>query len=132
MHTISAGPQAVIDTFATIPEIWADEAFGIQALFDSGENFAIFGRITCRSRSLDQANTSPFLIWFKVNWEGKITNMQSMEDTLGTTDTSKKNGKKRYVVFEEQVEVEVWRPSAPYSCPLMDSNFPLELMFTNI
>lgn len=33
--------------------------------------------------------------------------MQFMEDTLGSTDSFKKGGQKKYVVFEENVEIEV-------------------------
>lgn len=88
-------------------EIWAQEAFEIQALFGSGENVALFGKFTYRSRTLGQVNTSPFSIWCKVNGEGKVTYMQFMEDTLGTTDTFKKSGKKEYLVFHKNGEFEV-------------------------
>lgn len=103
---VPAGPQAIIDTFATVNAIWANEAFEIQALFGSGENVAVFGSFTYRSRTLGQASTSPFSIWCKIVG-GKVTYMQFMEDTLGTTDTFKKGGKKQYVVFEEKGEIEV-------------------------
>ena len=33
--------------------------------------------------------------------------MQFMEDTLGSTDSFRKGGKKQYVVFEENGEIEV-------------------------
>lgn len=102
----TAGPQAIIDTFATVHKIWANEAFDIQSLFSSGENVAVFGSFTYRSRSLGQACTSPFSIWCKVN-AGKVTYMQFMEDTLASTDTFKKSGKKTYVVFEEEGEIDV-------------------------
>jgi len=102
----TAGPQAIIDTFATVNKIWANEAFEIQSLFGSADNVAVFGKFTYRSRTLGQASTSPFSIWCKVNG-GKVTYMQFMEDTLGTTDSFKKDGKKQYVVFEEKGEIEV-------------------------
>lgn len=87
--------------------IWESEAFEIQALFGSGENVAVFGSFTYRSRTLGQANTSPFSIWCKVNGNGKVAYMQFMEDTLGTTDTFKKGGKKQYRVFEEEGDFEI-------------------------
>ena len=105
-YAASAGPQAIIDTFATVNHIWANEAFDIQALFGSGENVAVFGRFTYRSRTLGQATTSPFSIWCRVNG-GKVTYMQFMEDTLGSTDSFKTSGTKKYVVFEEKGEIEV-------------------------
>lgn len=102
-----AGPQAIIDTFATVDRIWAKEGFEIQSLFGVGEDVAVFGSFTYRSRSLGQVSVSPFSIWCKVNEEKKITYMQFMEDTLGSTDSFKKGGQKQYVVFEEKGEIEV-------------------------
>lgn len=107
LTTVPAGPQAIIDTFATVNRIWANEAFEIQTLFGAGEDVAVFGSFTYRSRSLGQVSVSPFSIWCKVNEDGKVTYMQFMEDTLGSTDSFKKGGQKKYVVFEENVEIEV-------------------------
>ncbi|KAL8723309.1 MAG: hypothetical protein Q9225_000361 [Loekoesia sp. 1 TL-2023] len=100
------GPQAIYDTFATVNEIWANENFEILSIFGSGEDVAVFGRFTYRSRTLGQASTSPFSIWAKVK-EGKVTYMQFMEDTLDTTATFKVGGKSTYKVFEGQEEFEV-------------------------
>ena len=101
------GPQAIIDTFTTVNTIWANEAFTVEALFGSGENVAVFGSFTYRSRTLGKACTSPFSIWCKVSEDGKVTYMQFMEDTLGSTDTFKKDGVGRYVVFPEKGEFEL-------------------------
>ena len=102
-----SGPQAIIDTFTTVNTIWANEAFEVQALFGSGENVAVFGSFTYRSNTLGKACTSPFSIWCKVNGEGKVTYMQFMEDTLGSTDTFKKEGVSKYIVFPEKGEFEL-------------------------
>lgn len=107
LTSVPAGPQAIIDTFATVNRIWANEAFEIQTLFGAGEDVAVFGKFTYRSRSLGQVSISPFSIWCKVNGDGKVTYMQFMEDTLGSTDSFKKGGLKQYVVFEEKGEIEV-------------------------
>ena len=104
---VPAGPQAIIDTFATVNRIWANEAFEVQTLFGAGEDVAVFGKFTYRSRSLGKVSVSPFSIWCKVNEESKVTYMQFMEDTLGSTDRFKKGGQKQYVVFEENGEIEV-------------------------
>ncbi|KAL6720104.1 hypothetical protein ACLMJK_002025 [Lecanora helva] len=101
-----AGPQAIIDTFATVNTIWANEAFEVQALFGSGENVAVFGSFTYRSRALGKASTSPFSIWCKVH-EGRVTYMQFMEDTLGTTDSFRQSGKKQYIVFKDKGTIDV-------------------------
>ena len=101
------GPLAIFNTFATVHKIWSQEAFEILSLFGSGgEDVAVFGRFTYRSRTLGKASTSPFSIWAKVV-EGKVTYMQFMEDTLDTTSTFKVGGMGRYQVFEGQEEFEV-------------------------
>lgn len=102
-----SGPQAIIDTFTTVNENWATEAFEVQSLFGSGENVAVFGSFTYRSRTLGKACTSPFSIWCRVNGEGMVSYMQFMEDTLGSTDTFRKEGGRRYEVVEGEGEVEV-------------------------
>lgn len=101
------GPQAIIETFATVNTIWANEAFEVQALFGGGKNVAVFGKFTYRSRTLGKANTSMFSIWCKVNGEMKVTHMTFMEDTYSTTNTFTTKGKKSYKVFEAQREFEV-------------------------
>lgn len=60
-----SGPQAIIDTFTTVNTIWANEAFEVQAPCGSGEDVAVFGKITYRSKTLGKACTSPFSIWCK-------------------------------------------------------------------
>ena len=102
-----SGPQAIIDTFTTVNTIWANEAFEVQALFGSGEDVAVFGKFTYRSRTLGKACTSPFSIWCKVDGNGKVSYMQFMEDTLGSTDTFKKEGMSKYLVLLEDGEFEL-------------------------
>ena len=57
--------------FASVNRIWANETFEIQTLFGVGEDVAVFGSFTYRSRSLGQVSVSPFPIWCKVNEDGK-------------------------------------------------------------
>ena len=102
----NGGPQAIFDTFATVNKIWANESFEILSIFGAGEDVAVFGRFTYRSRTLGKTSTSPFSIWAKVV-EGKVIYMQFMEDTLDTTATFKVGGSGRYKVFEGQDEFEV-------------------------
>ena len=105
-HT-HAGPRAIYETFQTVNTIWENEDMETQAIFSSGEDVALFGSFTYRSRTLGKACTSPFAVWAKVNAEGLVTYMQFMEDTLGSTDTFLVGGKKTYKVFEEQGEFSV-------------------------
>ena len=102
-----SGPQAIIDTFTTVNTIWANEAFEVQALFGSGEDVAVFGKFTYRSKTLGKVCTSPFSIWCKVDGNGKVSYMQFMEDTLGSTDTFKKEGVSKYLVLPENGEFEL-------------------------
>ncbi|KAL9105248.1 MAG: hypothetical protein Q9227_009549 [Pyrenula ochraceoflavens] len=49
-HT-AEGPSAILYTFTKVNEQWATESFEIQTLFgDGGENVAVFGKFTYRSR----------------------------------------------------------------------------------
>ncbi|KAL8771681.1 MAG: hypothetical protein Q9209_002872 [Squamulea sp. 1 TL-2023] len=102
----NSGPRAIFDTFATVNKIWSQEHFEILSIFGSGEDVAVFGRFTYRSRTLGKESTSPFSIWAKVV-EGKVTYMQFMEDTWDTTATFKTGGKSTYKVFQDQEEFEV-------------------------
>ena len=86
------GPTAVLGVFAFVNKIWAIEAFEIKTSFASGENVAVFGSMTYRSKTLGKSFTSPFSIWATVV-QGKITYMQFLEDTLLSTTSFKEGGK---------------------------------------
>jgi uncharacterized protein len=94
------GPAAVSYTFETVARIWANEDFQIQSIFGSGEDVAVFGKFTYRSRTLGKAYTSPFCVWCKVDVEGdgRVKYMQFMEDTFGTGATFQTSGEKTYWV----------------------------------
>ncbi|MGJ3256471.1 MAG: nuclear transport factor 2 family protein [Alcanivorax sp.] len=86
------GPSGFTDTFKGVEEHWIRDEFTPQAAFDDGENVAIFGSFTLRSRTQDKACQSPFAIFAKVNSNGKVTYFQYMEDTFGTADTFRTGG----------------------------------------
>lgn len=86
------GQNGFTDTFKGVDEHWIRDEFTPQAAFDDGENVAIFGSFTLRSRTLDKACQSPFAIFAKVNNRGKVTYFQYMEDTFGTADTFRTGG----------------------------------------
>jgi uncharacterized protein len=75
------GPQAIISTFANVDKIWVNEEFRIESLFGEGNDVAVFGRFTYRSRSLGKVYTSPFSIHCKVE-SGRLVYMLFMEDTV--------------------------------------------------
>lgn len=85
------GPDAVSGVFGFVNKIWDNEDLKITASFGSGENVAIFGSMTYRSRTLGKVFTSPFSIWATVV-DGKVTYMQFLEDTLQSTASFKVDG----------------------------------------
>ena len=105
-HT-KEGPQAIIQTFADVGKSWTTEAFEIQTLFGEGENVAVFGSFTYRSKVLGKVYTSPMAIWCVVRDE-QVTYMRFMEDTLGTAGTFRRNsGKSTYVSIPDRGDVVV-------------------------
>ena len=85
------GPEAIVKTFIDVGRYWNTEAFAIEALFSSGENVAVFGRFTYRSRALGKGVTSPFAIFAKVVG-GRCSYMQFMEDTFATAASFRSGG----------------------------------------
>ena len=102
----SQGPQAVLSTYTTVAERWESQAFAIETIFGAGENVAVFGRFTYRSRTLGKAVTSPFSILAKVE-HGQVTYMQFMEDTFGTAATFRSGGSWQFQSDPAGGEVEV-------------------------
>jgi hypothetical protein len=118
------GPDAVINTFATVAKIWANEEFTVDTIFSGpngaangplvGSGFeasskaqgglvdvAVFGSFTYRSRTLGKACRSPYSVWCKVDEaKGQVVYMQFMEDTFGTTDTFKVGGSGSYGTYK--------------------------------
>jgi uncharacterized protein len=117
------GPDAVINTFATVAKIWANEEFTVDAIFSgpngavngpfAGSGFvpsaaepgvvdvAVFGSFTYRSRTLGKACRSPYNVWCKVDeGKGQVVYMQFMEDTFGSTDTFKVGGSGSYGTYK--------------------------------
>ena len=86
------GPEAVLDTYTRVGRYWRSEAFDIEQLFGQGEDVAVFGRFTYRSRTLGKTVTSPFAIRARVV-DGRISFMQFMEDTFATAATFRVGGK---------------------------------------
>lgn len=102
----SKGPQAVVDTFLGVGAYWTKEDFQVQSMFGAGENVAVFGSFTYRSNTLGKSITSPFSIFAKVN-DGKVSYMQFMEDTFGTTSTFRNGGVSTFRSNPDGSEVEI-------------------------
>lgn len=126
---VAEGPQAILDTFATVDAIWDRTEFTVDTLF-SGKNHieegvavfghsgfaetdptkeerarlvdvSLFGSFTLKSRTTGKILRSPYCVWCKVNTETeKVVYMQYMEDTLGTTSVLKsEEGYGKFNVF---------------------------------
>ena len=87
----STGPDAFVSTFIRVAQFWAIEDFAVTALFGAGEDIAVFGAFTYRSKSLGKAVRSPFSIHAKVR-DAKIVYFQFMEDTFATARTFRSAG----------------------------------------
>ena len=74
-----------------VDRYWEKLSFETEALFDSGDNAAMFGRFTYRSRVLLQLVTTPFAVFAKV-CEGRCVYLQFMEDTFATSASFRGGG----------------------------------------
>lgn len=100
------GPEAILSTYTRVGEFWENEAFAVETIFGDGENVAVFGRFTYRSKTLGKSITSPFSILAKVN-DSKVTYMQFMEDTFGTASTFRSGGTWKFRSNPAGGEIEV-------------------------
>ena len=100
------GPAAVLKTFVDVNSYWTVVDFKPQQVLGDGENVAIFGSFTLKSKKLGKQFTSPFSVLATVK-NGKITYMQYMEDTLGTASTFRSGGIWKFQSDPRGDEVEI-------------------------
>ena len=100
------GRAGVLSTFQGVQSFWNIDDFTINDIFSSGENVAVFGSFTVRSRNLDKVFVSPFSVHAKVK-NGKVTYMQYMEDTFGTGATFRSHGVWTFAGDPDGTEVQV-------------------------
>ena len=100
------GPEAILGTYTRVAEFWESEAFDVETIFGDGENVAVFGRFTYRSKTLGKSITSPFSIFAKVS-NGQVIYMQFMEDTFGTAATFRSGGVWKFQADPQRGEIEV-------------------------
>jgi uncharacterized protein len=80
------GPEEIVAVLKGVGEAWETKAFEVRDVIEQGNNVAMFGSFTYRSRSSGKEIKSPFSILAKVK-DGKIAYLQFMEDTFGTSGT---------------------------------------------
>jgi uncharacterized protein len=85
------GPTAVLKTFVDVNTYWTVVDFESQQVLGDGDNVAVFGSFTLRSKKLGKQFISPFSVLATIN-DGKVIYMQYMEDTFGTASTFRTGG----------------------------------------
>lgn len=87
----STGPAGFSTTFERVAKYWKIEDFKITDMFGAGENVAVFGTFTYRSKAVGTSFSSPFSIHAKVK-NGKIAYFQFMEDTYASAASFRQSG----------------------------------------
>ena len=80
------GPDSIVRTFEGIGRTWETKAFEVREVIEQGETVAMFGSFTYRGRESGKEITSPFSLLAHVK-EGRISYIQFLEDTFGTSGT---------------------------------------------
>jgi hypothetical protein len=98
------GPDEIVKTFQGIYTMWEPVGFEVKAAFGQGEDVAVFGEFSYRSKEVGKTVTSPFGIHVKVVNE-KIAYVLFLEDTLITTSSVQTGGEATYKSLGKEVKV---------------------------
>jgi uncharacterized protein len=82
------GPETIARLFKATTETWETKAFEVRDVVEQGNSAAFFGTFTYRARKTGREITSPFSLFAKLT-NGKISYLQFLEDTFGTSGTVK-------------------------------------------
>ena len=85
------GPAAICNTFGGVDRFWEIQDFQSLTCFGSGEDVAVFGSMTYKSRTVGKTMTSPFGIHAKVQ-NGTVTYMMFLEDSFATAASFRSGG----------------------------------------
>jgi ketosteroid isomerase-like protein len=80
------GPEAIVKVFEGVGKAWETKAFEVRDVIEEGDRVAFFGTFTYHNRDTGKDITSPFSLLAKLS-NGKISYMQFLEDTFGTSGT---------------------------------------------
>ncbi len=103
---VGQGPEAIVRAFELVWRAWEVVEFRTEQAFASGEDVAVFGHFTYRSRGLGKRVTTPFAIRAVVRG-GRLALMQFMEDTFGTAASFRVGGAGRFQTFPDGEAVSV-------------------------
>jgi uncharacterized protein len=98
------GPDEIVKAFQGIYTMWEPVGFEVKAAFGQGEDVAVFGEFSYRSKEVGKTVTSPFGIHVKVVNE-KIAYVLFLEDTLITTSSVQTGGEATYKSLGKEVKV---------------------------
>jgi hypothetical protein len=98
------GPEEIVKAFQGIYTMWETVAFDVKAEFGQGEDVAMFGEFSYRSREVGKTITSPFAIHLKVV-NDKVASILFMEDTLMTTSSVQTGGEATYKSLGNEVKL---------------------------
>ncbi len=89
------GPEEIVKAFEGMHAMWETVGFEVKAAFSQGEDVAMFGEFSYRSKDVGKTVTSPFGIHLKVV-NGKVAYILFLEDTLITTSSVQTGGEATY------------------------------------
>ena len=98
------GPEEIVKAFQGIYTMWETVAFNVSAAFSQGEDVAMFGEFSYRSKEVGKTVTSPFGIHLKVV-NDKIAYILFLEDTLMTTSSVQTGGEASYKSLGNDVKL---------------------------
>jgi uncharacterized protein len=100
------GPEEIVKAFQGMYAMWEPVSFEVKAAFGQGEDVAVFGEFSYRSKEVGKTIASPFGIHLKV-MDGKIAYLLFLEDTLITTSSVQTGGEAVYRSLGKEVKVAV-------------------------
>ena len=89
------GRASILQTLVDVNTSWVAVDLVPQHILGDGDNEAVFGSFTLRSRKLGKQFTSPFAVLAAVK-NGQVISMRYMEDTFGTGATFRSGGEAKY------------------------------------
>jgi uncharacterized protein len=96
------GPEEIVKVFQGIYTMWEPVAFEVKAGLEQGEDVAMFGEFSYRSKETGKTVSSPFGVHLKVVG-GKVSYILFLEDTLITTSSVQTGGEAVYTSLGKQV-----------------------------
>jgi len=98
------GPEEIVKAYQGMRAMWETVGFEVKVAFGQGENVAMFGEFSYRSKEVGKTVTSPFGIHLKVV-DGKVAYLLFLEDTLITTSSVQTGGEAVYMSLGNQVKL---------------------------